>query len=261
MEPQIYEDVRVEQPAAGVGLVQLNRPEVLNALRGQLMEELVGALETLDRDPAIGAMVITGNEKAFSAGADIGEMANATPLDMRERGMIERWHRLRGVRKPIIAAVSGWCLGGGCELAMACDIIVASETAKFGQPEINLGVIPGAGGTQRLVRAVGKSLAMEVVLNDRRLSAQEALQTGLVSRVVAADRYLDEALTLASQIAARAPVAVRLAKEAINRAFETGLSEGMAYEQQLFNILFASEDQKEGMRAFTEKRKPRWRNK
>jgi enoyl-CoA hydratase len=253
-----YQDILVERPAAGVGLIRLNRPAALNALRGQLMSELVEALQALDADPAIGAMLITGNDKAFSAGADITEMAEASLVEMLNRGMIERWRRLRAVRKPLIAAVSGHCLGGGCELAMLCDIIIASETAKFGQPEINIGVIPGAGGTQRLTKAVGKSLAMEVILNDRRLTAEEALRYGLASRVLPLDTYLAEAITLAAQIAARAPLAVQLGKEAINKALETTLAEGTAYEEKLFYILFASEDQKEGMRAFREKRKPQW---
>jgi len=256
-----YQDIVVERPVDRVGLVRLNRPQALNALRGQLMEELVNALQGFDRDPTIGALVITGNEKAFSAGADITEMANAAVTDMLNRGMIERWRALRNIRKPIIAAVSGHCLGGGCELAMACDIIVASETAKFGQPEINIGVIPGAGGTQRLTKAVGKSLAMEVVLNDRRLTAEEALRYGLASRVAPVDKYLEEALTLAGQIAARAPLGVQMGKEAINKSFEMGLADGMSYEEKLFYILFASEDQKEGMRAFVEKRKPSWQGK
>ncbi len=255
----IYQDILVERPITGVGLIRLNRPAALNALRGQLMSELVEALQTFDADPAIGAMVITGNDKAFSAGADITEMAEASLVEMLNRGMIDRWRRLRNLRKPLIAAVSGHCLGGGCELAMLCDMIIASETAKFGQPEINIGVIPGAGGTQRLTKAVGKSLAMEVILNDRRLTAAEALHYGLASRVLPVDKYLEEAITLASQIAARAPVAVQLGKEAINKAMETTLSEGTAYEEKLFYILFASEDQKEGMAAFREKRKPQWR--
>lgn len=253
------QDVLVETPAPGVGLVRLNRPQVLNALRSQLMEELIAALQRLDADPAMGALVITGNERAFSAGADIREMTEASVTAMVRRGMTDRWARLRAIRKPLIAAVSGHCLGGGCELAMNCDIIVASESARFGQPEINIGVIPGAGGTQRLTHAVGKSLAMEMVLNDRRLSADEALRAGLVSRVAPVERYLDEAIALAAQIAARAPLAVQLGKEAVNKAYELSLSEGLAYEQKLFYILFGSEDQKEGMRAFQEKRSPVWR--
>lgn len=253
-----YTDILVEQPAPGVGLVRLNRPTVLNALRGQLMKELVTALRQFDADPTIKAMVITGNERVFSAGADITEMAHATATDMLNRGMIERWQQLRRLRKPLIAAVSGHCLGGGCELAMLCDMLIASETAKFGQPEINIGVIPGAGGTQRMTRAVGKSLAMEIILNDRRLTAEEALRYGLASHVVPVDHYLETAITLAAQIATRAPLAVQLGKEAINRAYELHLTEATAYEEKLFYILFASEDQKEGMRAFIEKRPPQW---
>lgn len=259
--PGSYTDILVERPAERVGLVRLNRPQALNALRGQLMEELVHALRAFDADATIGAMVITGNERAFSAGADITEMAHATATEMLNRGMIERWRQLRLLRKPLIAAVSGHCLGGGCELAMVCDMIIASETAKFGQPEINIGVIPGAGGTQRLTRAVGKSLAMEVILNDRRLTAEEALRYGLASRVVPLETYLTEAITLATQIAARAPLALQLGKEAINRAYELNLTEATAYEEKLFYILFASEDQKEGMRAFMEKRPPQWQGK
>ena len=259
--PGSYTDILVERPAERVGLVRLHRPQALNALRGQLMEELVQALRAFDADPIIGAMVITGSERAFSAGADITEMAQATATEMLNRGMIERWRQLRLLRKPLIAAVSGHCLGGGCELAMLCDMIIASETAKFGQPEINIGVIPGAGGTQRLTRAVGKSLAMEVILNDRRLTAEEALRYGLASRVVPVETYLTEAITLATQIAARAPLALQLGKEAINRAYELNLTEATAYEEKLFYILFASEDQKEGMRAFMEKRPPQWQGK
>jgi enoyl-CoA hydratase len=256
-----YEDILVEQPQAGVGLIRLNRPTVLNALRRRLMEELAAAAQSMDNDPEIGVIVITGNEKAFSAGADITEMADASLPDMLNRNMTDRWNWLRRVRKPIIAAVSGHCLGGGCELAMTCDMIIASETAKFGQPEINIGVIPGAGGTQRLTKAVGKSLAMEMVLNDRRLTAEEALRYGLASRVVPVDKYLEEAVTLAAQIAARAPLAVQLGKEAVNKSFELSLTEGLNYEQKLFYMLFATEDQKEGMRAFKEKRKPAWHGK
>jgi enoyl-CoA hydratase len=257
--PTTYEDIVVEHPAPGVGLIRLNRPQVLNALRGGMMAEISAAAQALDEDAAVGAIVITGNEKAFSAGADIHEMADASPADLLNRGMTDRWTRLRRIRKPLIAAVSGHCLGGGCELAMTCDIIVAAETARFGQPEINIGVIPGAGGTQRLTHAVGKSLAMEMVLNDRRLTAEEALRAGLVSRVAPVERYLEEAITLAAGIAARAPLAVQLGKEAVNKAFDLALSEGLAYEQKLFYLLFASEDQKEGMRAFREKRKPIWK--
>lgn len=242
-----------------VGLIRLNRPKALNALNRALMGELVAALQAFDADPHIGAMVITGNERAFAAGADIKEMAEATPVDMLNREYIELFDRIRAIKKPIIAAVSGYALGGGFELAMTCDMIVASETAKFGQPEINLGIIPGAGGTQRLTRTVGKYLAMEMVLNNRTLSAEEAARFGLVNRVVPPERYLDEALELAQQIAERAPVAVRIAKEAVNQALETSLTEGLAYERRVFYLLFATEDQKEGMQAFIEKRPPVWK--
>ncbi len=244
-----------------VGLIRLNRPKALNALNRTLMQELVQALRAFDADPAIGAMVITGNERAFAAGADIKEMADATPVAMLNQEYIELFDRIREIKKPIIAAVAGYALGGGFELAMTCDMIVAAETAKFGQPEINLGIIPGAGGTQRLTRTVGKYLAMEIVLNDRKLTAEEAARFGLVNRVVPVERYLDEALELAQQIAARAPVAVRIAKEAVNKALETPLTEGLAYERRVFYLLFSTEDQKEGMQAFIEKRKPHWQGK
>jgi enoyl-CoA hydratase len=202
--------------------------------------------------------VIAGNQRAFAAGADIKEMIDATAVEMLQRDSIARWDRIRKIKKPVIAAVSGFCLGGGCELALACDLIVASESAQFGQPEINLGVIPGAGGTQRLTRALGKNRAMELILTGRYLSAREAGQSGLVARVVPVEVYLDEALKLANEIAARPPIAVRFAKEAINKAFETSLSEGLEFERRLFYFTFATEDQKEGMRAFVEKRKAEW---
>jgi len=253
-----YENILVEYPAEGVGLVRLNRPRAFNSLTGPLMDELMGALEGMDADDAIGCMIITGNEKAFAAGADISEMAGATPVEMINMAFIARWERLRGMRKPVIAAVSGYALGGGCELALACDMIVASETAQFGQPEINLGVIPGAGGTQRLTRTIGKALAMEMALNDRRLTADEAARFGLVNHVAPVAEYLDVAIKLAAEIAARAPLAVRLAKDAVNMALETALSAGLAYERNHFYALFATEDQKEGMAAFLEKRKPAW---
>jgi enoyl-CoA hydratase len=241
-----------------VGLVQINRPKQLNALNQQTMDELTSACLAFDADASIGAIVITGNERAFAAGADIKQMMEASVVDMLRNPFINYWDRLRQVTKPLIAAVSGYCLGGGNELAMACDLIVASETAVFGQPEINLGVIPGAGGTQRLTHAVGKAIAMEMILNDRRLTAQEAHQWGLINRVVPADSYLEKAVELGNQIAARAPVAVRLAKEAINQAFESGLGEGLAFERHLFYMLFATQDQQEGMRAFIEKRRAEW---
>jgi enoyl-CoA hydratase len=244
-----------------VGLVRINRPKQFNALNTQTMDELTSACLAFEADPAIGCIVVTGNERAFAAGADIKQMAQAGVVEMLRNPFIDYWDRLQRVGKPILAAVSGYCLGGGSELAMACDMIVASESAVFGQPEINIGVIPGAGGTQRLTRAVGKAIAMEMVLNDRRLTAQEAYQWGLVNRVVPVEGYLDEALKLANEIAARAPVAVRLGKEAVNFAFESNLSGGIAHERRLFYMLFATEDQKEGMKAFVEKRKPEWTGK
>lgn len=244
-----------------VGVVQFNRPKALNALSPALMSETMDALEMFNQDEQVGAIVITGNERAFAAGADIKEMAQASVVDMLGNPFIDYWDRLRRVQKPIIAAVSGFAFGGGCELAMACDMIVASESAQFGQPEINLGVIPGAGGTQRLTRAVGKALAMEIVLNDRRLTAEEALRYGLVNRVVPTEIYLEEAVKLAQEIAARAPVAVRLAKEAINAVFEMPLQSGLAHERRLFYMLFATADQKEGMDAFVNKRKADWQGK
>jgi len=244
-----------------VGLITLNRPHVMNALNNQLMREAMDALEAFDKNDTIGAMVITGNEKAFAAGADIKEMANKSIQQMMDTDHIAVFGRIRTIRKPIIAAVSGWALGGGCEIAMSCDIIVASETARFGLPEVTIGVIPGAGGTQRLTHAVGKALAMEMILNNRMLSAQEALQYGLVNRVVPVDAYRDEALSLAEEIASRAPLAVRAAKKMINQTYERTLAEGLTVEKQEFYNLFATEDQKEGMKAFVEKRKPEWTGK
>ena len=244
-----------------VGLITLNRPQAMNALNNQLMRELMDALEAFDKNESIGAMVITGNEKAFAAGADIKEMADLSIQQMMDRDHIAVFGRIRTIRKPVIAAVSGWALGGGCEVALSCDMIVASESARFGQPEINIGVIPGAGGTQRLTRAVGKAIAMEMILNDRRLTAQEGYQLGMVNRVVPVETYLDEALKLAEEIASRAPIAVRAAKKMINQAYERTLSEGLATEKQEFYNLFATEDQKEGMQAFVEKRQPQWKGK
>jgi enoyl-CoA hydratase len=219
------------------------------------------ALDAFDKNDSIGAMVVTGNEKAFAAGADIKEMADKSALEMTQSDHIAVFGRIRTIQKPVIAAVSGWALGGGCEVALSCDMIVASESAKFGQPEINIGVIPGAGGTQRLTRAVGKALAMEVILNDRKLTAQEALQFGLVNRVVPVSDYLNEALKLADEIASRAPQAVRAAKKMINASFESSLTNGLTEEKQVFYNLFSTEDQKEGMKAFVEKRKPEWKGK
>jgi len=242
-----------------VGLVLINRPQAMNALNATVMDELATALEEFDSDPNIGAMVLAGDERAFAAGADIKEMADASSVDMLKADRISRWDRIRKIKKPVIAAVSGWCLGGGHELAMGCDLIVASETAMFGQPEINLGVMPGAGGTQRLTRAVGKALAMEMVLNNRNLSAEEALRYGLVNRVAPVELYLEDAIQLANEIAARAPLAIRFAKEAVNNAFETFLTDGISDERRSFYFLFSTEDQKEGMQAFVEKRSPKWK--
>jgi enoyl-CoA hydratase len=242
-----------------VGLVTLNRPQAMNALNNQLMHELMDALAAFDKDDTVGTMVITGNEKAFAAGADIKEMADQSIQQMMDRDHVAVFGRIRTIQKPVIAAVSGWALGGGCEVALSCDMIVASESARFGQPEITIGVIPGAGGTQRLTRAVGKAIAMEMILNNRTLTAQEAYQLGMVNRVVPVAGYLDEALKLAEEIAARAPVAVWVAKKMINQAFERTLSDGLSEEKQQFYNLFATEDQREGMQAFMEKRKPEWK--
>ncbi len=244
-----------------VGLITFNRPRTMNALNYQLLQELTGVLTAFDKDESIGAIVITGNEKAFAAGADIKEMSARSFEEMTATDPVAAFGEIRRVQKPIIAAVSGWALGGGCEIALACDMIVASESAKFGQPEINIGVIPGGGGTQRLTQAVGKALAMEMILNDRRLTAEEALQYGLVNRVVPAEGYLEEALKLAEEIASRAPLAVRVAKKMINQALEQPLSAGLDEEKQEFYNLFAGEDQKEGMQAFIQKRKPQWKGK
>lgn len=256
-----YENILVETIEGGVGLIRLNRPKAYNALNSALMQELVDALQNFDNQTDIGCMVITGNEKAFAAGADIKEMAAATTVEIMHSPMINIWTKFQAIHKPIIAAVAGLALGGGCELVMACDMIVAAETAQFGQPEINLGVIPGAGGTQRLTRAVGKYLAMEIVLNDRRLSAQEAYHYGLVNYVVGAESYLEKALELARQIAQRAPIAIQLAKASINTAEELSLSDGLHQERTNFFLLFGTEDQKEGMDAFVNKRAAQWRGK
>jgi enoyl-CoA hydratase len=253
-----YENIIVTQNGR-VGIVQLNRPNAMNALNSDIWQEMLPALDKLDADDGVGCIIITGNDKAFAAGADIKEMAQASVADMLRSPFLNYWDELRRISKPIIAAVGGWCLGGGAELAMACDMIVASEKAKFGQPEITLGIIPGAGGTQRLTRAVGKTIAMEMVLNNRTLTASEAMQHGLVNRVAPPESYFDEALKLATEIADRAPVAVRLGKEAVNQAFETSLTEGVYVERRLFDMLFSTEDQKEGMAAFIEKRPAVWK--
>jgi enoyl-CoA hydratase len=242
-----------------VGVVLMNRPEALNALSSELMDAVVGALEELDGDDAVRCIVLGGSERAFAAGADVGELAAATAIELYENRRIDRWDAIRALRTPLVAAVSGYCLGGGCELAMACDLIVASETAQFGQPEINLGVLPGAGGTQRLTRAAGKALAMDIILTGRFLSAREALQAGLVARVVAREAWLDEAKRVARDIAAKSPVSVRLAKEAVDTAFESPLAAGIEFERRAFYLARASEDATEGLSAFVEKRRPNFK--
>ncbi|MCB0061733.1 MAG: enoyl-CoA hydratase/isomerase family protein [Caldilineaceae bacterium] len=244
-----------------VGIVQINRPDALNALNAQVLSEITAALQAFDCDDGVGCVILTGNEKAFAAGADIKAMAEATVVDMLDSPMMQHWEAIRATQKPLIAAVSGWCLGGGCELAMICDTIIAAEGAKFGQPEINLAIIPGAGGTQRMTRAVGKAIAMDMILSGRRLSAEEALRFGLVSRVAPDGELMTLAMDVAAAIADKSPIALRLAKEAVNAAFETTLAEGIHLERRLFTMLFATEDQKEGMAAFIEKRKPTWQGK
>jgi enoyl-CoA hydratase len=250
------EMIEVSTEEGGVGLIRLNRPQQLNALCDQLMAELGDALAAFDADPAVGAIVITGSEKAFAAGADIKEMKDRGFPATYTEDFIAPWERILTVRKPVIAAVSGFALGGGCELAMMCDIIIASETAKFGQPEINLGIIPGAGGTQRLTRAIGKAKAMDLILTGRMMDAAEAERSGLVARVVAAEKLMEEALAAARKIAGLSAVAVAMAKEAVNVAQESSLREGVRFERRLFLSLFGTADQREGMAAFVEKRKP-----
>lgn len=256
-----YETILVETPAAGVGLVRLNRPQARNALNSQLTREVFEAMEAFDRDDSIKCMVLTGDDKAFAAGADIKQMENTDAVTMFAGQDFTDWSRLIRVRKPIIAAVSGWALGGGCEMAMMCDMIVASETAKFGQPEITIGIMPGAGGTQRLTRAVGKAIAMEMTLANRQLTAQEAQQYGLVNHVYPLDSYLSETIKLAEKIASMPGVAARMVKDAVNKAFELSLSEGLNFEKRNFYLLFATEDKAEGMKAFIEKRPAEWKNK
>jgi enoyl-CoA hydratase len=250
--------VLIEREEA-IAVVRLNRPEQLNALSNQLMGELVGALENLDDDETVRCIVVAGDERAFASGADIGELSDATHLELYFGGRIDKWDAIKKIRTPIVAAVSGYCLGGGCELAMACDLIIASETAQFGQPETNLGVLPGAGGTQRLTRAVGKSKAMDVILTGRFLSAREAEQAGLVARVVAKEAWLEESKRVAGTIAAKSPVGVRLAKEAVNQAFETSLAAGLDAERKAFHLALSSEDAQEGLAAFVEKREPNFK--
>jgi enoyl-CoA hydratase len=256
-----YENILIETRGR-VGLVTLNRPKQLNALNDALMTELGEALLKFDADENIGAIVLTGNDKAFAAGADIGAMVSWSYMDVYKTDYITRnWEALKRTRKPVIAAVAGFALGGGCEIALACDIVVAADTAKFGQPEIKIGAMPGAGGSQRLPRAVGKAKAMDMILTARMMDAQEAERAGLVSRVVPAEKLLDEALAVANAICEFSGPSVMMAKEAVNRAYETPLAEGILFERRMFHSLFATEDQKEGMRAFVEKRKPSFKHK
>ncbi|HEY7707743.1 MAG TPA: enoyl-CoA hydratase-related protein [Gaiellaceae bacterium] len=247
--------VLVEREDA-VAVVLLNRPKQLNALSDELMVELVERLQELDGDDGVRCIVVGGSERAFAAGADIGQLAETSAIEFYYQRRVERWDAIRGLWTPLVAAVSGFCLGGGCELALSCDLIVASESAQFGQPETALGIIPGAGGTQRLTRAVGKATAMDVILSGRFLTAREALDAGLVSRVVAKEAWLEEAKRVARDIAQKGPIATRLAKEAVDRAYEGPLSLGLEYERRLLYLAFASEDAKEGLQAFVEKRKP-----
>lgn len=244
-----------------IALIRLNRPKELNALNLQLMQELREALQQLDKNDQVRVIIITGNEQAFAAGADIKQMADKSAVDMLMIDQFSTWDQIKKTKKPVIAAVSGFALGGGCELAMTCDMIIASETAKFGQPEIKIGVMPGAGGTQRLTRAIGKAKAMELVLTGRFLSAEEALSYGLINKVVPVELYLSEAVQLAREIAQMSPVAAQLAKESVNRSFETHLDEGLLFERKNFYLTFASDDQKEGMKAFIEKRKAEYKGK
>jgi len=255
-----YENIIVETRAP-VGLITLNRPKAMNALNSALMDELAQAVDAFEADDEIGAIVVTGNEKAFAAGADIKEMQSKSYMDVYMEDFITRqWERVSTCRKPVIAAVAGYALGGGCELAMMCDIIIAADNAKFGQPEINIGAFPGAGGTQRLTKFVGKSKAMEMVLTGRMMDAEEAERSNLVSRIVPVADVIDEAVNVAKTIAEKSRPAVMLAKESVNRAYETTLAEGVRFERRVFHSIFATEDQKEGMAAFAEKRHPNWKN-
>lgn len=254
-----YQNILVETQGR-VGIIRLNRPQQLNALNLALKAELTQAIDAYEADDAIGCMLITGNEKAFAAGADIKEMADKTFIEAYLGNFAGNWDRASRARKPIVAAVAGFALGGGCELAMQCDLIIAADNAKFGQPEIKLGVIPGIGGTQRLSRAVGKAKAMDLILTGRMMDAAEAEKSGLVARVVPAADLMSEAMKVAEAIAGMSLPSVLAAKEAINRAFESGLSEGVVFERRIFHALFATEDQKEGMKAFIEKRKPAWKH-
>ena len=249
------------QAAPMVALIELNRPKELNALNPQLMQEVRDALQQFDKNENVKVIIITGNDQAFAAGADIKQMADKSAIDMQVMDQFSTWDQIRKTKKPIIAAVSGFALGGGCEFVMTCDMVIASETAKFGQPEIKIGTMPGAGGTQRLTKAIGKAKAMELILTGRFLSAQEAHFYGLVNKVVPVEMYMHEAVELAKEIAQMSSIAVQLAKEAVNRSFETQLDEGLMFERKNFYLTFASEDQKEGMKAFIEKRKPLYKGK
>jgi enoyl-CoA hydratase len=255
-----YQNILVTKEGS-IGIVQLNRPSALNALSFELMAELVKALEELDGDQAVRVIILTGNERAFAAGADLKEMSQAGPVDLILGRRFELWDRIGKIAKPIIAAVSGYCLGGGNELAMSCDMIIASENATFGQPEVNVGIMPGAGGTQRLIRAVGKYKAMEMILTGKPITAQEAYRVGLVNRVVPTESLMDEAKKIANEIASKPPISIRAAKEAILKAQDTALEVGLDFERKSFYMLFATEDGKEGMKAFLEKRKPNFKGK
>jgi enoyl-CoA hydratase len=256
-----YELIQVQTQADQVGIITLNRPKQLNALNSELMVELGHALQAFDADTAIGCIIITGNEKAFAAGADIAAMAKFTYAEVYNHDFITRdWETIRSIRKPVIAAVSGFALGGGCELAMMCDFIIAADNAKFGQPEIKIGIIPGAGGTQRLPRAIGKAKAMDMALTGRMMDVQEAERSGLVSRIVPLDKLMEESLAAALMICGHSQLAVKAAKESVNRAFESGLSDGVMFERRIFQSLFATHDQKEGMDAFLNKRTPVFKN-
>ena len=255
-----YEFIQTRTENGNTGVITLNRPKQLNALCSPLMDELGQALKAYDADPAIGCIIITGSEKAFAAGADIAEMAPFSFAQVYNNNFISGWEVIRTIRKPVIAAVSGFALGGGCELAMMCDFIIAADSARFGQPEITLGIIPGAGGTQRLPRAISKAKAMDMILTSRMMKADEAERAGLVSRVVPADKLMEEALDAASKICSYGRVAVMAAKESVNRAYEGTLNDGVMFERRLFHSLFATEDQKEGMDAFLNKRKAAFKN-
>lgn len=254
-----YENI-ISETRDAVGIITLNRPKALNALNAQLIDELNYALTDFQEDAAIGCVIITGSDKAFAAGADIREMKDMSFTDVYLGNFLSAWDKVSEFRKPMIAAVSGYCLGGGCELALMCDFIIAADTAKFGLPEITLGIIPGSGGTQRLARSIGKAKAMEMILTGRLMEAAEAESCGLVSRIVAPDKLLDEAVTTAAKIATFSQPVVMMAKEAVNRAFETSLAEGLRFERRLIHSMFALDDQKEGMSAFVEKRKPVFKN-